>query len=332
MTSTWQALFSIDQAIDHPVVRIVGLTTVSAILLGLAAAWLLGQKKPDLARDIRTRTLTWIALSLLTLGPILAGRAWAILLVCVLSLACYREFARATGLFRHTLASASVVLGILAITFTHIDNWPGLRTGLIAYVPLLILIGAILQDEPKGYVQRCALACSAFLLFGVGLGRLGTLTATVEYRAVLCAIIFSCQLSDVAAYCCGKAMGGPKLFPQTSPNKTLAGHLGALLIITPLSAGLYHLAFAGTPIAAWPHAITLGLLTAALAQLGDLVIGSIKRDVGVKDMGAILPGHGGVLDRCNSLLLVAPIVYHYANYFAGPEIWIPQRLITGGVP
>ncbi|MFT3687081.1 MAG: phosphatidate cytidylyltransferase [Phycisphaerales bacterium] len=170
---------------------------------------------------------------------------------------------------------------------------------------------------------------SAFLLFGVGFGRLGTLTAEPQYRALLCTIIACCQFSDVAAYCCGKSLKTGKLFPNTSPGKTLGGHVGALLIITPLAAALYHLTFDGTALAAWHHCIILGLLTAILAQLGDLVLSSIKRDIGIKDMGADLPGHGGVLDRCNSLLLAAPVVYHYINTFHTAGAGVPFRLLSG---
>jgi phosphatidate cytidylyltransferase len=66
------------------------------------------------------------------------------------------------------------------------------------------------------------------------------------------------------------------------------------------------------------------------AQAGDLMLSSIKRDIGIKDMGAILPGHGGVLDRFNSLLLVAPAAFHFIQFFVGFGMGQPARLITGG--
>lgn len=73
----------------------------------------------------------------------------------------------------------------------------------------------------------------------------------------------------------------------------------------------------------------LGLLVGVAAQAGDLVLSSIKRDIGIKDIGAALPGHGGVLDRFNSLLLVAPAAFHLIQYFVGFGGGQPTRLITG---
>jgi phosphatidate cytidylyltransferase len=323
-------LISTAGALDHPVVRAVAIAAAAGIAIGLLASLALKPRKPALARDIRVRTLTWIALALITFIPVIATRLSAILLFGALSLLCYREFARATGLFRWRLVSALVALGILLVTLANLDHNPSALTLLTALIPVSIIAFSVLQDTPAGYIQRCALGVSAFFLFGLGMGRLGALTAEPQYRAVLCTVIFSCQFSDVAAYCCGKSIKSRHLFPHTSPNKTLAGHLGALLIIAPIATILYHLSFEGTQLAAWHHAVTLGILTAALAQLGDLVISSVKRDLGIKDMGGDLPGHGGVLDRCNSLLLAAPAVYHYITIVQGAAVGVPVRLLTSG--
>jgi phosphatidate cytidylyltransferase len=73
----------------------------------------------------------------------------------------------------------------------------------------------------------------------------------------------------------------------------------------------------------------LGVLVSVAGQCGDLMLSSIKRDIGIKDMGAALPGHGGIMDRFNSLLLVAPAVFHLINYVVGIAEGQPTRLITG---
>jgi phosphatidate cytidylyltransferase len=131
------------------------------------------------------------------------------------------------------------------------------------------------------------------------------------------------QLNDIIAFCVGKPLGRRKLAPNTSPGKTLAGSLGSILLTTPLVAFLLHCAFRGEEIDQLPHLLAIGIIVAVGGQLGDLMISSIKRDVGIKDMGALIPGHGGVLDRCNSLLLVAPAVFHYVGYIR-PGIGLDQ--------
>jgi phosphatidate cytidylyltransferase len=277
---------------------------------------LLGAKT---SKDIWTRYLTWLVLAPVLLGGVLLCRASAIGVVGLISLLCYREFARATGLFREKAMSAIVVAAILLAVYANLEGWHGLYVALPPLALIVLAAGAVLRDSPAGYLQRVSLAAIAFLMFGTGLNHLGVIANYPDYRAILVMLIASSQVSDIAAYCFGKAIGRRKLFPNTSPNKTLGGHLGALLVVAPLSAWAAHHIFKGRPIDAWPLLAGLGIIIAAGAQLGDLVIGSIKRDIGIKDMGADLPGHGGFLDRLNSLLLIAPAAYHYINYFGGFE-------------
>jgi phosphatidate cytidylyltransferase len=113
-------------------------------------------------------------------------------------------------------------------------------------------------------------------------------------------------LSDVGAFCAGKALGGPKLAPRLSPNKTWGGVLGNVLgaaLVVPLTSFV------------WPHLQLwqmgeLALTIAGGCVWGDLLESLLKRQRGVKDAGALLPGFGGLLDRIDSLLIVAPLVYY----------------------
>jgi phosphatidate cytidylyltransferase len=117
--------------------------------------------------------------------------------------------------------------------------------------------------------------------------------------------------------------------PATSPGKTRAGALGALLGTTAIVAAVGHAIFLGTPMDRPLLLVLLGVLVGVGAQAGDLMLSSIKRDLGIKDMGVSLPGHGGVLDRFNSLLLVAPAVFHLVNYVIGFGLNVPTRIISG---
>lgn len=115
--------------------------------------------------------------------------------------------------------------------------------------------------------------------------------------------------SDIGAYFAGRAIGGPKLIPAVSPGKTVAGAVGALVASAALAA-----AFVPNVLRPAAHlgmapgrALLFGLLVSVAAQLGDLVESLLKRDAGVKDSSHLIPGHGGVLDRVDSLLFVLPV-------------------------
>ncbi|MEX2287939.1 MAG: phosphatidate cytidylyltransferase, partial [Planctomycetaceae bacterium] len=144
-------------------------------------------------------------------------------------------------------------------------------------------------------------------------------------------ILIGVSLNDVFAYCIGKSMGRKKLLPNTSPGKTMAGSVGALILTTLLVAFLGHFVFDDTPMDNIWRLLTLGFIVSGLGQLGDLILSSIKRDVGVKDTGRVIPGHGGLLDRFNSLLLVPPAVYHYVSLNLDQPLDVfAHRIFTGG--
>ena len=101
------------------------------------------------------------------------------------------------------------------------------------------------------------------------------------------------------------------------------------MLTTALFALLMHWTLAGTPVDRPAHLIVLGLLISLTGQWGDLVMSSIKRDLGIKDMAALIPGHGGLLDRFDSLLFVGPAMFHYLYYFGGITLDQPARIFTG---
>src|SRR5439155_518493 len=103
----------------------------------------------------------------------------------------------------------------------------------------------------------------------------------------------------------------------TSPNKTVGGALGAIVMTTPLVALGAHFVWFNTVLDTPVCLLGLGIIVSIVGQFGDLMLSSIKRDLGLKDTAKLIPGHGGILDRFDSLILVAPAVFHYVNYFVG---------------
>lgn len=112
--------------------------------------------------------------------------------------------------------------------------------------------------------------------------------------------------TDAGAYFVGMRLGKTPLAPRLSPKKTREGAIGGLVAATLMSLAWGH--WIGLP---WIHCLLLGPVLGALGQIGDLCESALKRDLGIKDFGTLLPGHGGILDRFDSLLFTAPIAYYY---------------------
>ncbi len=117
-------------------------------------------------------------------------------------------------------------------------------------------------------------------------------------------------LGDTGAYFAGKAFGNRKLFPRISPKKTWEGAIGGAIAVV---AGMAVVKLVAVPHMGWGHVIALGLLGDVAGVVGDLVESLIKRAAKVKDAGSFLPGHGGILDRIDSLLFTAPLTYLYVT-------------------
>ena len=292
----------------------VALTVIPLIIWLLSAA---GKVNSKLRAELLLRYYSWLVIIPVLIVPVLLGAFWTIVGISLLSLFCYREYARATGLVREKWVSLLVVLGIILLTLATLDHWYRFFLALPSLTVAAIIAFAILQDRPQGYIQRVALAVFGYLLFGVCLGHLGYLANDTHYRPLIVLVFLAVELNDVFAFCCGKTLGRQKLCPNTSPNKTVAGAVGALVLTTLLVAVLGGFVFAGTVLASLPHLLGLGALISIAGQFGDLTLSSIKRDLGIKDMAATIPGHGGLLDRFDSVLLAAPVVFHYVNYFVG---------------
>jgi phosphatidate cytidylyltransferase len=329
-------LWSLDRAFDDPftlwtiVALGVFLVAAGAIIWGLKRSGTLGS---ELCAELRSRYVSWLWLTAILLVPLIVGAAWVMLAVCLLSLLCYQEYARATGLFREKTISIFVVLGILTVAFANFDNYTRLFFAAGMCTTGFITIATIPQDRPKGYIQRTALGVLGFALLGYSFGYLGLMANTPHFRPILLLIVIATELNDVFAYCVGKTLGGPKLIPNTSPGKTIAGSVGALVLTTLLVAGLGHVVFRGTAVDEFHWLLMLGLGLSVLGQFGDLLLSSLKRDLGLKDMGAILPGHGGLLDRFDSLVLVPPAAYHFLSLLMGPLNTLDgqaERIVTGG--
>ena len=123
--------------------------------------------------------------------------------------------------------------------------------------------------------------------------------------------------ADTLAYFTGRAIGKRPLFPRISPKKTWAGSVGgvvgALVLVAAMKTALLPL------VLTWADVAVIGLICGAVGQLGDLAESMLKRSVGVKDSGNYLPGHGGMLDRIDAMLIAIPLVVLYLDHVR--DIW-----------
>jgi phosphatidate cytidylyltransferase len=328
-----ERLFGASHAFDHPLtIAVCALVVAGLAVSGIAIAVLgrTGRISEDTSRELQLRWQSWCWLAPCMIVPVLLGAFWTILAVLLLSLLSYREYARATGAFRERTISIVVVVATLVLNFAALDHFDRLFFACGPLGVALIVMATIPADRPQGFIQRIGLGALGYLLFCFSLGYLSILTNLPDFRPLLLLILTAVSLNDVFAYCCGKLIGGPRLLPATSPKKTVAGALGALVLTTLLVAVLGKWLYAGTPLDDWPRLALLGALISGLGQLGDLTLSSVKRDLGVKDVSRAIPGHGGLLDRFDSLLLVPPAVYHYLSLVLGPlGNETPARILTG---
>jgi phosphatidate cytidylyltransferase len=308
---------------------VVGILT----LLGIAyaatfALHAAGRTSGAQHQELVLRLHSWAVMIPVLLVPVLLGAFWIILGLFVLSLFCYREFARLTGQFRNFRVSLWTVGAMALVYFAVLDKWSGLFAASQVLGMVLIAAGGLFIDQPKGYLQRVALGVVSFLFFGVSFGHVAGLGNDPDYRSLLLFFFLAVELNDVFGYVFGNLFGKRKLCPNTSPGKTWAGSIGAVAATSLLVVALGPFVFPG-PLASPFSLLTLGLMLSVSGQLGDLVMSSVKRDIGVKDTGHVIPGHGGLLDRFDSLLLAGPAYYHYVNYFHGIGGSEPERWLTG---
>jgi phosphatidate cytidylyltransferase len=188
------------------------------------------------------------------------------------------------------------------------------------YMLLVIPTAMLLTGVTEGFIKQASTLQWALMLTVYNTSHLAFLlvlpiaSATPAGGAgLLIYLLFLTQFNDVAQYVWGKIAGRTKIMPAISPNKTWEGFLGGFATTLTFAIVLGPWL---TPFDVW-HAAGAGVLIAVLGFVGDVTVSAIKRDLGIKDTGAMLPGHGGILDRVDSLTFTAPLFLHYTRFFHG---------------
>jgi phosphatidate cytidylyltransferase len=265
---------------------------------------------------------SWLIMSPIALGCLFAGRIPVIVFFCLLAALGFKEFARATGLYRDWWMTGAVYLGIVAVGVTSLirqphgdepgDGWYGLFIVMPVYVIALILLVPIVRNRVEMQLQSMSLAILGFIYIGWMFGHLSFFANANNAYGYLLYLVFATEMNDVAAFTFGKLFGKHPFRSNISPKKTWEGAIGALAV----SLALPWVLRFSFPEFGTTQLVLTGLIVGVGGQFGDLAISVIKRDIGIKDMGAGIPGHGGILDRIDSLIYVAPLFFHMAGYFS----------------
>ncbi len=179
------------------------------------------------------------------------------------------------------------------------------------FVFIYVFAESILRGKVAGVLLTATLKLTGILTIGWALGYHLVLLRAAEPigRHLIFLLAGTIWCSDTGAYLVGRAFGRHKLGTPVSPRKTIEGTLGGWVIGT-ATGWLLSVIFLNDTLA-WGHALCIGLLLSVLGQLGDLSASLMKRTAGVKDSGQVIPGHGGFLDRCDSLIFSTPVLYYY---------------------
>jgi len=270
-------------------------------------------------REVWLRVKTWWAIVLSLFAVLYISNGFSVWFFCFVSYLAFKEFITLipTRISDHRVIFWAYCTIPVQYYFIYI-SWYGMFIVFIpVYIFLLIPVRMLLRGDTQDFLKAVGtlhwglmstvfgLSHAAFLLtlrcegsgeeYGVGLVLL---------------LVFLTEANDIAQYCWGKALGRAKVVPSVSPNKTWAGLVGGVATTTFL-AGLAGPALSPLPLS---RALAVGLLTGIIGFFGDICVSAIKRDIGIKDSGKMLPGHGGILDRVDSLTFTAPVFFHFIYY------------------
>ena len=254
-----------------------------------------------------------VALAIVVPALMFGGQLGAELVVLLVTMIAMDELARMLAPERVLPASALLVVSGASVYSAL--TWGSTDLGLVALAlcGIAVFLFGLFRFEDTERGARVGLSMAAGLLYVPlllhFLPKVRALDDGLVWVALIMVITFS---GDTGGYFAGRAFGRHKLFPRVSPKKTWEGAIGGVVLAV---VGALIVKALGLPEVGWLHAIALGILLDGFGVVGDLVESMLKRAHGVKDSGWIMPGHGGILDRVDSLLFTGPVAYAYAWVF-----------------
>jgi phosphatidate cytidylyltransferase len=270
--------------------------------------------------ELAARVNSWWVLVVVFAIAISFRRSVAIGFFAVLSFLALKEY---LSLIPTRRADRGVLFwAYLAVPLQYV--WIGMHwyNLFLIFIPvwafLWIAMLMVIRGETKDFLRAAGTIHWGLMTMVFGLSHLAYLLVLPDGKAIpahgaalLLFVVLLTELNDVAQYLWGKTLGKRKIIERVSPKKTVEGLIGGALTTTLLA---YLLAPYLTPLTRG-DSIAVGLMIGFGGFLGDVTISAVKRDIGVKDSGSMIPGHGGILDRIDSLLFTGPLFFHFMAFF-----------------
>jgi phosphatidate cytidylyltransferase len=295
------------------IAAIYGLLTVASLIVGA-----LRRSKPgEGATELTQRVVSWWWMITVFTIAVLTSRVVSTVFLGFVSFLALKEY---LSLIPTRRVDRSIMLwAYLAIPvqfyFAHICRFGLFMTFIPVWMFLFMPALMTLMGRTDGFLRAIGMLSWGLMITVFSLGHtallLGFGAKTAYGAGPLLFLVALTQFNDVAQFTWGKLFGRRKIVPRVSPNKTWEGFLGGLVTTTLIATLL------GPYLTPMPPAWSAlaGFIIAAAGFLGDVTISAFKRDLGVKDASSLIPGHGGILDRVDSLIYAAPVFFHFMNYF-----------------
>lgn len=297
----------------------IGATLVAASLVGMVLRWRAPPGPHAVIDNLNARINAWWAM-VGVIGCSFAIGQWAVILLFYgVSFYALREFLTLTPTRRSDYpALVAAFYFVLPVQYLLISShWYGMFSIFIpVYVFLLLPILASFGGDSRHFLERASKVQWGLMLAVFCISHVPALLTLeiVGYEGrnllLIAFLVVVVQLSDVLQYVCGKLFGKRKIAPNLSPSKTLEGFVGGVALATFAGGALSGI----TPFTPW-QALLIAFAINILGFFGGVVMSAIKRDRGVKDWGHMIEGHGGMLDRLDSVCFAAPVFFHLVRYW-----------------
>ena len=296
---------------------VVGLLVLASVIGFVLSRRVTGESGRETVRNLNARIKAWWGMVAVFALAFAFGKTVTLVLFALISFYCLREFISLTPTRpsdHRALAAAFYLFIPLQYWLIGIEWLTMLTIAIPVYAFLLLPVLSLQKGEVDDFLSRTAKIQWGLMLavFCISHAPALLILNIPGYNnfLLLFFLVTVVQLSDVMQYVFGKLFGRHKLAPRISPSKTVEGLVGGGLTATLIGGGLYWI----TPFAPI-EAAGLALVIVIAGLLGGLVLSAVKRSLGAKDWGAMIQGHGGALDRMDSVTFAAPLFFHLVNYF-----------------